>query len=157
MWRWVWLTAAVLLVAGELAVPGTFILIPFGISAGVAAALAFAGAPVWIGWLVFVGLGAALFSMFWKMGRASMRRMTRPEGAGADRLLGAKGTVLEHIPAGPSTSGLVRLDGETWRAVADGDDIAPETVVEVLGVRGTRVVVRPIPATDQTSDYKETP
>ena len=144
MWRWIWLASAVLLVSSELAVPGTFILIPFGISAGVAAALAFAGAPVWIGWLVFVGLGAALFSMFWKMGRASMSRMNRPAGAGADRLLGARGTVVEHIPSGPSTSGLVRLDGETWRAVADGVEIAPDTTIEVVGVRGTRVIVRSI-------------
>ena len=30
-WRWIWLAAAVVLIAGEMAVPGTFILIPFGI------------------------------------------------------------------------------------------------------------------------------
>ncbi|MFT5531482.1 MAG: hypothetical protein ACI91O_001509, partial [Candidatus Poriferisodalaceae bacterium] len=39
-WRWVWLAASVVLVAGEMAVPGTFILIPFGLSALVAMILA---------------------------------------------------------------------------------------------------------------------
>ena len=63
-WRWIWLMIAAVLVTGEMFVAGTFILIPFGISASVAMVMAFFGAPLLIDWIVFVGLGGVLFSFF---------------------------------------------------------------------------------------------
>ena len=63
-WRWVWLAASVVLTAGEMTVAGTFILIPFGLSALVAMVLAFAGVSLIVQWLVFVPLGGALFALF---------------------------------------------------------------------------------------------
>jgi len=43
----------------------------------------------------------------------------------------------------------VRIEGETWNALADGDGgIAEGQRVKVLGVQGTRVVVAPIVADD---------
>ena len=65
-WRWIWLVIAAVLITGEMFVAGTFILIPFGLSAAVAMVLAFFGAPLIIDWIVFVGLGGALFSIFWR-------------------------------------------------------------------------------------------
>jgi membrane protein implicated in regulation of membrane protease activity len=145
-WRWIWLVAAVTLVAGELAVPGTFILIPYGLSALVAMVLAFAGLHIVYGWLVFVVLGTALFTLFWRMSRNSMRGMEPPKGAGADRLLGATGRVVQAVPADPASSGLVKLAGEEWRAISDDGSLAEGTIVEVTEVRGTRVVVRSAPS-----------
>lgn len=142
-WQWIWLTAAVVLIAGEMAVPGTFILIPFGLSAALAMVLAFLDVHVAVQWLVFVGVGGGLFGLFWRMSRRSMREMEAPEGAGADRLLGVRGVVTEEIPDSPASSGSVRIGGETWRAVTDGDPIGEGTEVEVVAVRGTRVVVTP--------------
>ena len=141
-WRWIWLVIAGVLIAGEMFVAGSFILIPFGISAAVAMVMAFFGAPLILDWVVFVGLGAALFSVFWKKSRKSMAAMESPPGAGHDRLIGALGQALEDIPDGPSSSGLVKTGGEEWRAISDSGPILSGSVIEIIEVRGTRVVVQ---------------
>ena len=96
-WRWIWLVIAAALITGEMFVAGTFILIPFGISAAVAMVLAFFGAPLVVDWIVFVGLGGALFSVFWRRSRISIAAMKSPPGAGHDRLIGAFGRTIESI------------------------------------------------------------
>ena len=141
-WRWIWLGIAGVLIAGEMFVAGSFILIPFGISAAVAMVMAFFGAPLILDWVVFVGLGAVLFSVFWKKSRKSMAAMESPPGAGHDRLIGALGQALEDIPDGPSSSGLVKTGGEEWRAISDSGPILSGSVIEIIEVRGTRVVVQ---------------
>tara|TARA_B100000405_G_scaffold80494_1_gene55789 strand:- start:2867 stop:3331 length:465 start_codon:yes stop_codon:yes gene_type:complete len=141
-WRWIWLVIAGVLIAGEMFVAGSFILIPFGISAAVAMVMAFLGAPLILDWMVFVGLGAVLFSVFWKKSRKSMAAMESPPGAGHDRLIGALGQALEDIPDGPSSSGLVKTGGEEWRAISDSGPILSGSVIEIIEVRGTRVVVQ---------------
>lgn len=141
-WRWIWLVIAGVLIAGEMFVAGSFILIPFGISASVAMVMAFFGAPLILDWVVFVGLGAVLFSVFWKKSRKSMAAMESPPGAGHDRLIGALGQALEDIPDGPSSSGLVKTGGEEWRAISDSGPILSGSVIEIIEVRGTRVVVQ---------------
>ena len=141
-WRWIWLVIAGVLIAGEMFVAGSFILIPFGISAAVAMVMAFFGAPLILDWVVFVGLGAVLFSVFWKKSRKSMAAMESPPGAGHDRLIGALGQALEDIPDGPSSSGLVKTGGEEWRANSDSGPILSGSVIEIIEVRGTRVVVQ---------------
>ena len=141
-WRWIWLVIAGVLIAGEMFVAGSFILIPFGISAAVAMVMAFFGAPLILDWVVFVGLGAVLFSVFWKKSRKSMAARESPPGAGHDRLIGALGQALEDIPDGPSSSGLVKTGGEEWRAISDSGPILSGSVIEIIEVRGTRVVVQ---------------
>ena len=141
-WRWIWLVIAGVLIAGEMFVAGSFILIPFGISAAVAMVMAVLGAPLILDWVVFVGLGAVLFSVFWKKSRKSMAAMESPPGAGHDRLIGALGQALEDIPDGPSSSGLVKTGGEEWRAISDSGPILSGSVIEIIEVRGTRVVVQ---------------
>ena len=133
-WRWIWLAIAGVLIAGEMFVAGSFILIPFGISAAVAMVMAFFGAPLILDWVVFVGLGAVLFSVFWKKSRKSMAAMESPPGAGHDRLIGALGQALEDIPDGPSSSGLVKTGGEEWRAISDSGPILSGSVIEIIEV-----------------------
>ncbi|MCS5674265.1 MAG: hypothetical protein NZ605_04595 [Acidimicrobiales bacterium] len=141
-WRWIWLMIAAVLITGEMFVVGTFILIPFGLSASVAMVMAFFGAPLLIDWIVFVGLGSLLFSIFWKKSRASMAAMKSPPGAGHDRLIGVLGRTLETIPADPAESGLIKVGGEEWRAISDVGPISSGSTVEIMEIRGTRVVVR---------------
>ena len=141
-WRWIWLVIAAALITGEMFVAGTFILIPFGLSAVVAMILAFLGAPLIVGWIVFVGLGGALFSVFWRRSRISMAAMKSPPGAGHDRLIGAYGRTIEGISGDPATSGLVKVGGEEWRAISDFGAIDAGSTVEITEIRGTRVVVR---------------
>jgi membrane protein implicated in regulation of membrane protease activity len=153
-WRWVWLVASLVLILGELAVPGTFILLPFGISAAVAALLSFLDVNTGITWIVFVGLGVALFVVFWRAARRFTEAQNNPVGVGADRQVGSVGEVIVAIPASPTGSGEVRILGELWRAESDsGEPIPARAVVEVVGVRGTRLLVKmtrtPSPVPDE--------
>jgi membrane protein implicated in regulation of membrane protease activity len=144
-WRWVWLVASLVLIGGELIVPGTFILLPFGISAAAAAVLSFLGVATGWTWAVFVGLGIVLFLIMWRYARRWAASTTMPVGVGADRMVGETGPVVADVPASPSGSGEVRIRGELWRAESHtGDPIGTGTVVQIIGVKGTRVVVSPV-------------
>ncbi len=56
-WFWVWLVAAVVLSVAEIFTAGFFML-PFGIGAAVAAALAYFGLSVAWQWAAFIGVSA---------------------------------------------------------------------------------------------------
>jgi membrane protein implicated in regulation of membrane protease activity len=134
----VFLVAAVALSALEIVMPG-FVLLPFGLGAAVAALAGALGADVAVQVIVFL---LASFAFFLGL-RPLARRLNAvgPGGVGADRLVGATGTVLDAIA--PHDVGLVRIDREEWRAEADADaELTPGTRIEVVEVRGTRVVVR---------------
>src|SRR6266511_1477839 len=113
-WVWVWLGAAVFFGFGELVTPFLFF-----------SALAL---------LVFVPIGHRL-----------ARGGPVDEAAeGATRWVGRIAVVLEDIPDGPHSTGLVRLERTQWRAETDaGTAIPAGAQVEVLAVRGTRLVVAP--------------
>jgi membrane protein implicated in regulation of membrane protease activity len=143
VWRWVWLVATVAFAGGEIAVAGSFFLLPFAIGAAVACVLAFLDVGVAWQWLAFVGVSAlsllALFPL-----RRRLDRGAPQDGIGARRLLGQPATVLEALPGGPAATGLVRVGREEWRAESlDGTSIPAGAVVKVVEVRGTRVVVFP--------------
>ena len=134
----VFLVAAVLLSALEIVAPG-FVLLPFGLGAAVAALAGALGASVPVQIIVFLLASLAFFLGL----RPLSRRLNAvgPGGVGADRLVGATGTVLEAIE--PRDVGMVRIDREEWRAeAATAAELAPGTPIEVVEVRGTRVVVR---------------
>lgn len=144
MWRWVWLGAALVFGLGEMASAGTFFLAPFALGAVAAAAATFAGAPIGLGWLVFVGLSAVSFGALRPVARRLDATTRNPLGVGATRLVGERGIVLIPVPEGPDEVGLVRIGREEWRAQSlDGAPIAAQTPVTVLEVRGTRVIVLP--------------
>lgn len=142
-WRWIWLTATVLLAAGELSTAGAFFFAPFALGAGAAAAFAFAGASVGLEWLVFVVTSAAAFALLAPLARRLDRRPS-PTPIGAGRWVGREATVLREIPAGPGSTGLIRLDREEWRAESlTGAAIREGSTVLVTRVDGTRLVVIP--------------
>ena len=61
-WPWVWLAIAVVFAIIELTVlAGSFVLLPFAVSAFAAALIGFYDVPIEIQWLVFVGGGALLW------------------------------------------------------------------------------------------------
>jgi membrane protein implicated in regulation of membrane protease activity len=140
-WRWIWLGAAVLFGIGEMATPGAFFLAPFGVGAGVAAILAFAGVGVAGEWGAFVLISVVAFAAL----RPLARRLDRDQdtaGVGSRRLIGRRGIVLESIA--PDAHGLVRVDSEEWRAEsADRSPIGPGETVRITEVTGTRVIVTP--------------
>lgn len=149
-WRWIWLVAMATFGIGEMAAAGSFFLAPFALGAGVAAVLAFLGVPVGVEWVVFIGVSTLSFLAL----RPLARRLDRHDvaaGIGANRLVGQIAEVMATIEGGQAP-GMVLLGGEQWRAESDdGRRIDVGTRVAIAEVRGTRVVVRAIDATEPRS------
>src|SRR5215203_3609616 len=151
VWPWIWLGAAVVFALVELmVVGGSFIILPWAVSAFIAAILAFYDVPVEVQWTVFVFGGAILFFILYRWAQRFMRDTPRVPGVGAGRLVGMTGIVMTEIaPDDHDRTGRVRIEGEVWGALADGDGgIAIGQRVKVLAMQGTRVVVAPFVADD---------
>ena len=94
VWPWIWLGAAVIFALIELAVVGgSFIILPWAVSAFIAAILAFYDVPIEVQWSVFVFGGAILFFVMYRWAQRFMRDTPRQPGVGADRLVGLTGIV----------------------------------------------------------------
>lgn len=144
MWRWIFLVLAVAFTVGEIAMAGTFFLLPFAAGALVAALAGFAGASVGIEWLAFVAVSAVASSVLWPLRRRLDSRNPRAE-IGANRWAGRQAYVLRDIPGFGGETGLVRLDREEWRAESMlGIPIAAGSTVLVSRVDGTRLIVLPL-------------
>ncbi len=151
IWPWIWLGAAVVFALVELAVVGgSFIILPWAVSAFAAAILAFYDAPIELQWTVFVFGGGILFFILYRWAQRFMRDVPRVPGVGAGRLVGMTGIVTTEIsPDDQDRKGRVQIEGEVWGALADGDGgIAIGQRVKVLAMQGTRVVVAPFVAED---------
>jgi membrane protein implicated in regulation of membrane protease activity len=158
VWPWIWLSAAVIFALVELAfVGGSFIILPWAVSAFIASILAFYDVPVEVQWTVFVFGGAILFFILYRWAQRFMRDTPKPQGVGADRLVGMIGIVTTEIsPDDENRKGRVRIEGEVWGALADGDGGIPAGQrVTVLAMKGTRVVVAPIVAEGATTAGEE--
>lgn len=144
VWRWVWLAVAAGAAVGEMAMAGSFFLLPFALGGAAAAILAFAGIDVAIEWLVFLAVSVAAVVATRPLARR-LDTASPVEGIGARRWISQTATVLEEIPAGPHETGLVRLGGEHWRAESlEGVAVDEGTMVKVVDVVGTRLVVWPL-------------
>ena len=137
VWRWVWTIFALVMSIGEIFTAG-FFLLPFGIGAGLAAAAAWLGLNGAVQWVAFFG-GTAVAVLYL---RRFMQLQDTDNGLqiGPIRYVGMTATVLETIDAVANT-GQIRVEAEKWRAITDGDSIPEGTVVEVVELRGTRLVV----------------
>jgi membrane protein implicated in regulation of membrane protease activity len=132
-------------VVGEVASAGTFFLLPFGLGAAIACVLAFVGAPLALQWLVFVGVSTAAVAGMRPLARRLDNSPSLPSGVGASRWVGQTAVVLQPIPAGTESTGLVRIGGEQWRAqTRHGVPVPTGSEVLVVDVVGTRLVVLPL-------------
>ena len=139
-WAWAWLLLAAGLVVGEIFTAG-FFLLPFGIGAAAAALTAWLGGSPTFQWATFVGVSIAVLVPLHRFAE----RVTQGSDlhVAGDRMLGRIGETLEVVPAGGFT-GRVRVGSEEWRATTEGDEaILAGTRVEILGIDGTHLIVRP--------------
>ncbi|MGF1599565.1 MAG: NfeD family protein [Acidimicrobiales bacterium] len=149
VWAGIFLAGAAAFGLGEMLMPGTFFLLPFALGALVSSILSLLGAPVAVTFPVFLVVSAAVFLGFRPLANRLDATTPDVEGIGANRLVGAPGTVVEAIPATPGDAGLVRVAGEEWRADAVADTALPiGLAVRVRAVRGTRLLVEPADVTD---------
>jgi membrane protein implicated in regulation of membrane protease activity len=137
------LILALLFAAAEIFTSG-FFLICFGVGAAAAALLAFLGlGPVWqfAAFIVVSGLTVLLSRPL-----ANRVSGTNTHIVGGDRVLGQEGIVLETIDP-VSGRGVVRVGHERWSADAsENRPIAAGSKVVVVGVQGTHLKVRLLPA-----------
>ena len=116
---WMWLAAGLVLVVAELATPGGFVIIFFGIGAltvGVLAGLGFAG-PVWLQILLFSAVSVSTLALF----RGRMLRAFQPDVQlpKIDALVGEVAIATEDLP--PGGVGRVELRGAAWSARNSAD------------------------------------
>ena len=130
MFWWIWILAGLLLLAVEMATPGGFVAIFFGIGAllaGLLAALGIAGS-LWSQLLLFSIFSAGSLVLM----RRPVRRWFEPAmpAPGVDRLDGERGVVLEAIA--PGGVGRVEVRGSSWgaRTVATALNKGDRCIVE---------------------------
>ena len=151
VWPWVWLVLGVVLLLVELTVlGGSFMVLPFGISALVASLLGFSNVSVTVQWAVFAGGGVVLWGVFWRYQSLVQQGNPLPPGVGAARLVGLTGVVLDPIdPDDTEAHGRVLVTGETWFARTAGTEVlAQGSRVRITEVEGTRLWVEPADDTE---------
>ena len=142
-WGW-WLVATCILLVAEM-LTLTFVLACLAAACLIAALTAAAGGNL-TGQLLAFALGASgCFFWLWRH-RTTGVFGQRHEQMNVDRLLGARGQLIEAID--PATNaGRVRLAFEQWRAAsADGVPLPCGTEVVVVRRDGTTLFVQPAPS-----------
>jgi membrane protein implicated in regulation of membrane protease activity len=148
VWAFIWLAVAATFGVGEILVAGSFFLLPFAIGALVAAIVSFVGAPILVGWVLFIVVSILAFLALKPLAARLDISLPNPTGIGANRLVGGVGRVATAIPTGTASAGMVQIEGEEWRAEGrDGMGVPAGTEVRIIEVKGTRVIVEPA---DQT-------
>ena len=158
VWPWIWLFVAVTFALLEVTVlGGSFMLLPFAVSAFAASILGFYDAAIEVQWAVFLFGGAVLWVGFYRWARKWLKDEL-PAGVGAQRPVGMVGIVTVAITRGDTArSGRVTVDGEVWGALTDEDrDLAVGTRVRVTAMRGTRAVIEPVDS-DETATGENRP
>lgn len=144
LWPWVWLGIAVFFALIELTVlAGSFVLLPFAVSALGAALLGFYDVAIEIQWLVFLGGGGLLWIGLYRYAKNFAGNNELEPGVGADRLIGLDGIVTTAIdPNDTDRRGRVTAQGEVWGATSgNGEPLAQGTHIRIVAVSGTKVVV----------------
>lgn len=147
LWPWVWLGIAVFFALIELTVlAGSFVLLPFAVSALGAALLGFYDVAIEIQWLVFLGGGGLLWFGLYRYSKKFAGENELEPGVGADRLVGLTGIVTTAIdPDDTDRRGRITTHGEVWGASSEnGERLAQGTHVRIVSVSGTRVAVQSI-------------
>jgi hypothetical protein len=139
---WHWLAVGLVLILLELAAPGGFYVIFFGLAAIVVGLLVFTdvGGPLWMQLALFSVLSAVFLMVF---RNPLMRRMRLDRGADdLDNFTGEPAKALDDF--GPGESGRVELRGTAWNARNGGQTpIARGARLRVVAVDRLVVVVIP--------------
>ncbi len=151
VWPWVWLGIAIIFAIAELTLlAGSFVLLPFAVSAFAASLLGFYDVNVEIQWAVFIVGGAALWVLLYRYAKRFAGENELEPGVGAERLVGLTAIITHDVdPDDTARRGRASIDGETWGVVAEpGQHFTKGTKVTVTGVSGTRVTVTPLGSAD---------
>ncbi len=147
IWPWVWLTIGIFFALIELTLlAGSFVLLPFAISAFIAALLGFYDVPIELQWAEFIFGGGLIWILLYKrLMRFAGENQTAP-GVGANRLVGLTAIVTAEIdPDDTERRGRVKIESEVWNALTHHDRTIPVGAkVHIDEMVGTRVMVSPV-------------
>lgn len=135
----IWILIAAVCFIGELITAGFFILW-FGVGASVAAVLSYLGFSETTQFVAFILVSLILLAL----SRPFAKKITQglpTKKATSDRLIGEKGIVIEDIS--PKNGGVVRISGDTWRAISD-QKIKEGNTILVEKIEGVKLVVKPV-------------
>ena len=139
---WHWLVFGMVLVSGELVVPGGFYIIFFGAAAILVGLLAAVGAagPLWVQLLLFSVLSVG--SLWYFRSRLMAIFHQGSQGGPVDELVGRSCRVLSALA--PCGAGQVELRGSMWAAMNGTDQaIAQDVRCRVVRVDGLTLYVEP--------------
>lgn len=158
VWPWVWLTIGAFFAVIELTVlAGSFVLLPFAVSAFAASLFGFYGASIELQWFVFIFGGGALWIALYRYVQRFAGANEIAPGVGAERLIGLEGIVTTAIdPDDTDRKGRVSIDGEVWGALSDGGVLPEGAKVRVTDMAGTRVRVVDRAASDPDHGNEQT-
>lgn len=135
---WLWVLIGIGLLVVEMATPGGFFALFFGVGALVVAPLAAAGVDATWQWLAFSAVSLALLATLRRRVKAHLAR--RP-GPVVDTLVGEEAVLLEDLPAGGE--GAAELRGVPWRArLVSGEPLRAGQRCRVERVEGLVLWVR---------------
>lgn len=134
---YIWLVMGVVFLILELIVPTNFILLCFGLGMLAASFAALLHVPIW--GQIPLGLMVAVVSIMFS--KKHFQKAEDKGGAfGSVGLVGHVGLVTKAID--PVQGGMVRIYGETWRAVTRDHTVIPEnSQVVIVDIEGTKLVV----------------
>ena len=139
---WHWLVLGLVLVVSELATPGGFYIIFFGVGAlsvGVLAALDLAG-PAWMQVLLFSIISIASIVLF--RGRLLQMFQIDPQAPSVDVIVGEVAVASEDLA--PGALGRVELRGSAWSARNDAPTfVARGARCRVIKVDGLTLHIKP--------------
>lgn len=135
---YIWVGIAVLFIIIE-ALTLALTTVWFALGALVGMVCALLGLP-WL-WQVLLFLVASLVLFIFTRPVAIRYWRVGKEKTNVEGLAGMKAKVLQDVE--PMGTGLIKVNGQEWTAVTDGDkSIGAGAVVEILEVRGVKAVVR---------------
>ncbi|MBI4638547.1 MAG: NfeD family protein [Candidatus Rokubacteria bacterium] len=116
---WLWILMGLALLGLEMATPGGFYLLFFGVGALVVGATVGVevGGPVWVQWLLFSAVSVVSLLLF--RGPLLARLKGRERDVAMDTLEGEVATLMDDLS--PGAVGKAELRGTTWTA-QNGDD-----------------------------------
>lgn len=136
-----WLILGVILVVAEILTP-TFFFFWFALGAFAAAGVSFLSGTI-MQLVTFMGVSAVLVLLTRPLAKKLTKSETRK--IHIDEIIGKEAIVVETID-NKQSKGLVKVDGEIWRAYSESGDTTIEEgqKVMILKVEGAHVVVRKI-------------
>lgn len=132
-----WIMTAIMLLVIEILTPGAFFFACLSIGAFFAGLTTLWTVQGWVSWIVFITV--SIMSIYTIRPFAKRLFHLNPRKSNVDALLGQKAYVTQEI--NPPNLGMVKVEGEIWRAEAS-EKIEAGAYVEVIKVIGTRLEVK---------------